>query len=342
MEAYLKLYDFAVHAVTSVIPEADIGPGNILSPLGAPRPGKPKWGLDIIDHAAQGTNYYTGAIGTRLTYFSCSWYDRVGLDGRVEGLSDAVDLIRNRLDRYPQFRSVPIEIAEFMVLHDVHGNRLWGGDTTEWSASWFAAVADQVYQKSITQVHLWDTTTSGVWHPQAHVIAFLEKMAGGQRLSTDVRARHANPDLVGAITVARNESIYLLVYNHAHARTVEDTLTVQLNISDPRVGQGVSWKAEQSQLDADHGVFTRKFLEDCMEAGLSPVEKGAEFDGAIRRWFGPEGVELFDQNIETYRALSNDIKLDSVKLNTNDEGEIEMEFTLPAHSVRMIRIYPER
>jgi xylan 1,4-beta-xylosidase len=82
-EEFLRLYDYAVDAVTQVLPEADIGPGNILNPVK-----HRKWGLDIIDHCATGRNYRTGQIGTRMRYFSCSWYGAV--NEPVSSLTESV------------------------------------------------------------------------------------------------------------------------------------------------------------------------------------------------------------------------------------------------------------
>ncbi len=50
-EEYFAHYDYTVEAVRSVLPDARIGPGNILNPRYSKR-----WGLDIIDHLAKGAN----------------------------------------------------------------------------------------------------------------------------------------------------------------------------------------------------------------------------------------------------------------------------------------------
>ena len=68
-EQYLLHYDATADAVLSVIPDADIGPGNILNPTEAGANAdstRTRWGLDIIDHAATGTNRWTGKTGTAL------------------------------------------------------------------------------------------------------------------------------------------------------------------------------------------------------------------------------------------------------------------------------------
>lgn len=334
-QEYLKMYDFAVNAVTQVIPDADIGPGNILNPLSRQGSDEPLWGLEIIDHAAAGTNYCTGQIGTRLTFFSCSWYDRIGGLNGVGGLSQTVRVIRRRLDNYPQFKGIPIEIAEFMILHDAQNHRLWAGDITEWSASWFAAVAEQVYALNIPKVHLWSTTTRGIFHPQTHLIEFLDKAVGGQRLESIVRGRFHNR--IGAIAASTKESLYVMIYHHVSERSLDHPLDLRIQISIP---PGSNWLADQWQTDADHGVFIHQFKQDCMDAGLEPLEGGAEFDGAIQRWYGPEGVALFEKNRAAYQKLSDNIRMSSSTPVETDAGYLIVDLTLPVHSVRMIRFHP--
>ena len=150
-DEWLKLYDYAVDAVTQVIPDADIGPGNILDPSGGERAGRKKWGLEIVDHCAQGRNYRTGATGTRMRYFSCSWYGRVGRSN--DDFDLAIRAMRERLGRYPQFRDLPVEVAEFSVLTDEAGRRLESGEATEWSGSFLASIAARAYQLNVAQVH---------------------------------------------------------------------------------------------------------------------------------------------------------------------------------------------
>ena len=339
-EEFFKLYDYVVDAVTRVIPDADIGPGNILNPLSFRGVERPVWGLDIIDHAATGTNTFNGGTGTRMTHFSCSWYDRIGEEGDVRKLSQVVDTIRRRLDRYPQFRKLPVDVAEFMILHDVNSRRLYSGDVTEWSASWLAAVTEQVYDKGIGKIHFWNYTTGGVYHPQAHVITFLEEMLGGQRLESVVRASRGAYGLVGALAARRDGALYLMLYHHDQGRSDDQVLKVRLAVREPDGAVSTAWLADHRQVDKDRGVFIRQLMEDCRAAGLEPLENSAEFDGAVHRMFGEEGVAQFNQNIEKYRVLSNDIVLGMEQSVKVENGELILELELPAHSVRMIRLYP--
>ncbi|MEX0885071.1 MAG: hypothetical protein WD009_01410, partial [Phycisphaeraceae bacterium] len=139
-EQFLHHLDYTLDAVTRVLPEAEVSPGNILNPAFAHAyrdtwgtdavadhvRSRDQWGLDIIDHAATGTNAVTGETGTRVDFFSASWYIRVGMDN--DAFDRAVETMRARLDRYPALEGTPIDIREFSVLSDERGRRLYAGD----------------------------------------------------------------------------------------------------------------------------------------------------------------------------------------------------------------------
>ncbi len=88
-EQYQHHYARTTAAVMRVIPNPNIGPGNILDIK------LDKWGLDLVDFIA--TN------NLPMTFFSSSWYGRVGES--QQGFEDNVNTIRNRLNRYriPRF-----------------------------------------------------------------------------------------------------------------------------------------------------------------------------------------------------------------------------------------------
>ena len=304
-EEYFRHYDHTVAAVCRVIPDADVGPGNILNP--AKKSHTPsdrnQWGLDIIDHAATGVNYVTGDFdadaaindgaalndrtassdgwvgikktGTPLRHFSCSWYGRVGES--IDSFDVAIARIRERLAQYPQFASIPVEVAEFSVLTDEQGRRMHGGESTEWSASWYAAVAERVYALDVAQVHNWGAVwrefqfidadavihgrtdlngrTSlhrriGVKYPRFHVMTLLEQMEGGRRLQCDVEG--TSQARCGAIACRKDGKLYILVFNHRPMRTPKIVESVTIEITDARM--------QSTLIDADAAIHGRADL----------------------------------------------------------------------------------
>ncbi len=337
-EDYLKHYDYTVDAVTGVIPDADIGPGNVLNPAteGPTAAGRERWGLDIVDHAATGANYCTGATGTRLRFFSCSWYGRVGRS--IDSFDVAIRRMRERLDRYPQFRDIPVEVAEFGILQDEYGRRLYSGDATEWGASWYAAIADRVYDLNVARVHEWAQTSAGIWHPRTHVIWMLEQMVGGERLAVETALDSAVK--CGAIASRKGDDLYVLVYKHRPLRTPNVAEPVALTVHDPRMEVDGQWTLSEWRIDGASGVFIHDFYEDCAAAGLEPLPNSPILGGNVALRFGPEGGSILRANIEKYQKLADLAQTKVDEPLTVRRGEATLKMEMPGHSVRLLKLSP--
>ncbi len=338
-EEYLIHYDFTVDAVTRVIPDAEIGPGNILNParIGANQVSdRDQWGLDIVDHAAKGTNYCTGKVGTRLCYLQCSWYGQVGRP--VDSFEIAVEKMQERLARYPQFAELPVDVAEFAILRDENNKRLWCGDITEWGASWYAAIAERVYELGVDQVHEWAHTSSFIKHPRALVIDMLGKMAGGERLKVAVSA--TSEARCGTIACRKEGALYVLVFNHRPLRRPNVPETVKLVIRDARMTAGASWELDEWLVDADHGVFAYELYGDCAEAGLEPLPDAALYGGHLAKRFGDGVKEVMVAHHRKYAGLAQLAQTKTSEPLTVTDGEANLEFDMPGHSVRLIRFMP--
>lgn len=337
-EQYLAHYDHTVDAVRRVLPEAKIGPGNVLNPAGGEfaTATRRQWGLDIIDHAATGTNAVTGGKGAPMDWFSFSWYGRVGQPLSV--FDDAVGAIRHRLDRYPQFADLPLIVGEFAVLHDESGRRLWAGDTTEWAASFYAALANRVYAHKILEVNEWAQTTSGVPHPRTQVIAMLDQMRGGQRLAVDVKATSAAD--CGAIAVRKGNDLFALVYNHRPLRHPKVREGVHLVLCDSRMQAGTTWKLSEWRIDAKHASWAHEFTADCEAAGVRPLPTAGRYEGALQYLYGEPGIAVFRKNREKYARLAAMPKTQDDAPVTVANGQVALDFNLDGHSVRLLRLSP--
>lgn len=329
-EQYLEHYDRTVQAVRTVLPHAIVGPGNILNPAGGQFGERSvgNWGLDIIDHC--------GRTGTPMDWFSFSWYGRVGQPLTV--FDDAVRAVRERLEKYPQLSDTPVLVGEFAVLHDDRGRRLWGGDTTEWAASFYAALADRVYRHGVRQVYEWSQTTGGVPHARALVMTMLQTMSGGQRLAVDVAGESAAD--CGALAVRKSEDLYLLLYNHRPLRQPHVPEQVTLTIRDARFKAGASWLLDEQLVDADHGVWSYAFEADCRAAGLAPDPQAGRYEGAISLSHGDAGVALFGQHKARYAELARPAELAVDKPVEVGAGQVTLERDLAGHSVRLLRLRP--
>jgi xylan 1,4-beta-xylosidase len=376
-EEWLAHYDYTVDAFTSVLPEGQIGAGNILNPASAARApgivpgaagpstasadgarGRPRattrpggastspasmprgprtfWGLDIIDHCADGNNAATGGKGTRLDSFSCSWYARVG--GSPRNFDDAIDAIRNRLARYPKFADLPIDVGEHAVLSDELGRRLYAGETTEWSAGFYAFLADRVYARNVRTVYEWDHATGGVLHPKGQVIGLLERMVDGRRLAVDPPADPNDPAPCGAIACRKDGRLFVLLYHHRAERAPGTPQVIRLEIADPALQANAAWRVSEWGIDANRTVWAQEFLADCAAAGVTPLPGSGRYEGNPLRLFGPQGEIVFAKNRDKYRRMSELPQIRREETLKVAEGKLTLLITLPGHSVRFLEL----
>ncbi|MHC4250560.1 MAG: GH39 family glycosyl hydrolase [Planctomycetota bacterium] len=330
-EQYFKHYDVTVDAVTRIIPEADIGPGNILRPGGH----KAKWGLDIIDHCARGTNHVSGRPGTRMTYFAISFYGSVG---QPLNLEESVRPARERLARYPELRGVPLDIHEFGILHDEHRRRLWGNDITEWGASWYAAVASDVYRLGVGEVYEWCQSTAGLPHPRLQVTRMLEMMADGERL--DVRSAGRADGRAGAIACMKEGRLYVFAYNHHPERDHRGRATLAVKIRGTQIARAGEWRMNEWRVDRDHGVWAHEMYRDFERAGLKPLPRSPIYGGQPRRRFGEAWRDVLDRNRAKYAKLAELPRTARGVPVTFDEGALSLDLDMPCHSVRLVELAP--
>lgn len=335
-EDYYKHYDYSVDAVTSIIPEVDIGPGNILQPENPRFKYKyKKWGLGIVDHCGAGKNYKTGKTGTRLCFFASSWYGHVGVPN--DTFEATIARMRERLLKYPRFARVPVEIQEFSVLTDRNGATTNGGEASEWAASWMAEITDKVYRENVAQIYQWSTTTGAVPHPRTHVLALLEKMQGGKRLGTTGGA-----DGAGCIAGARNGGIDLLVYRHRADPDDEAPLAIRIAVSGKAVA-GRKWRVTQANLiDREHSNYIHTLYRDLDEAGIKPLDKPVKqlplFGVNVGERYGAAGARFFNTHQDRYKQAGALCRIEPAPALSNSPEGIGFALDLAGHSVVYLRL----
>jgi xylan 1,4-beta-xylosidase len=355
-EEYFKHYDITVDAVTKVLPEAIIGPGNILNPTNkfwvkgnakAEMNDEPTdivgkangWGLSIIDHAAVGTNYVTGNKGTKMDFFGFSYYDAVG-GKRPILLDKAIEIVRERLARYPELKNLPVSAQEFGILQDDNNKRLWGNEITEWGASWYAAISDIAYRYNLSKAYEWSTTTNGIMHPRTLVIQLLERMAGGKRI--DVSKDGKAEGNVGAIASLKDGKIYVLLYNHLLNRMPAVTNNISLSVNGSQLVGKKKWLMNEWSVDRDHGVWAYEMYADLEKAGFKPEPSTPIYDGSPGKTFRSGWREIFEQNRSKYQRISESIMTKKEAPVKSDNGAIRLEYDMPGHSVRLLEFIPDK
>ncbi len=202
----------------------------------------------------------------------------------------------------------------------------------------FAALADRVYRHNVRQVYEWSQTTSGVPHARALVMKMLETMSGGQRLAVEVTGDSAAD--CGAIAVRRGDDLHLLLYNHRPLRKPHVPEQVSLVVEDARFRAGDTWRLSEQLVDAEHGVWSYAFEEDCRAAGLQPDPKAGQYEGAISLSYGNDAVALFGRHKAKYAELAMPAQLADQQPCPVQNGRVTIERDLGGHSVRWLKLSP--
>lgn len=320
-EQYLKHYDHTVEAVLSVLPDAEIGPGNILDPVKGAKRGA--WGLEIIDHCATGTNDATGKTGTPMRFFASSYYTAVGVPN--DRFDTVIETMRRRVRQYPQFADVPVEIHEFGILTE--NGKLLAGDGTEFGGSWAAHMARKIYALGVPRVYQWHwntTKANALPIPVTHVLGMLEGMVGGQLLSART-SRESETDDIGCIAVKKGRGIDLVIYRHLAVRENSDPVAVQVVIEGQSLNDRDWTVTRGNVIDREHSGFMHQQKADMEKERQAAGEDADPYAVAIR---------VFLTNRARYERMSELSRLETLpQLLSDDAGSPHFQLNLDGHRV---------
>lgn len=331
-ESFFKHYDITVDEVLKVIPEAIVGPGNLLTE------GVATFTTELIDHCANGTNYVTGESGTKMDFFCISYYEKI--DQNKLSFIDKIKEYRNKLNSYPKFANIPLDIQEFGILRDEYAKRgLSLSDATEFGASWYAAIADLAYQYKVNEIYDWGQEVEGGDLPQGrkNVTKMLLKMEGGNRLET-------NSDIdgyTGVIPVTKGDKIYLLVYNHNTARNSTASKTIYPRIEGVEIKTNEKWVMNEWTVDKTHGVFMHELYKDIRYAGVSENTGGRIYGNRPSDRFENGWKDVFNANKTKYESLAMLPTTIQNEIIQSKNNNITLKIDLEPHSVKLIELTPQ-
>ncbi|PWG06690.1 GH39 family glycosyl hydrolase [Polaribacter aquimarinus] len=332
-EEYFKHYDITVDEILKVIPDAIVGPGNLLTE-GAVG----KFSTEIIDHCAQGTNYATGQTGTKMDFFALSYYEK--LDKKEVRFENVVKPYRDKLNSYPQFANIPFDIQEFGILRGDNGKRgLSLSDGTELGASWYATIADLAYQYNVTEIYDWgqELESSDLPTGRRSVTEMFLKLEGGTRMSTSGKFLGFS----GAIPVSNNGKIYVLLYNHNTTRNSSNSKTYYPKLEGSQISNVTKWKMNEWTIDKNNSVLMHQLYSDVRSAGVGEKTDGRIYGNRPSDRFEDGWKNVLDNNLSKYEQLSR------LSLTVKDsiigkyEGALMFKVDLAPHSVKLIELIPE-
>ena len=327
LDQWLEHYDHTVAAVRAVLPEAEIGPGNVVAPLEQRR--HRSWADDIIRHCATGTNHVSGETGTPLDFFATSYYTSVGKPDRK--FDDVVKHLRRELRAHQTFQGVALEVHEFGILSE-GGNRIIG-DGTQFGGSWMAHMADKAYRLDVRRIYQWDWNTNkggDIPTPITHVMDMLEQMEAGTRMEVSVSGSNEK-DRVGCIASIKDEQILLMLFRHRADRDDGASVPVRLTV------RGLTDERKDLQVERAH-------LTNGQHAGFIS-QRDDDVRRMRRRYEGqPNAYRKASQRVmsvhrESYEKMS---QLHSIEpppeFTRRSKGHATLETMLDGHSVLFLRL----
>ncbi|TXG39520.1 hypothetical protein FUA22_06520 [Seonamhaeicola maritimus] len=331
-EEFFKHYDITVDEVLKVIPDAIIGPGNNLTE------GAATYTTEIIDHCANGTNYVTGATGTKMDFFCISYYEKI--DQNTIKFPETVASYRAKLNSYPQFNNIPFDIQEFGILRDENGVRgVSLTDATELGASWYARIADLAYQNRITEIYDWgqEIESSNLPQGRRNVTEMFLKMEGGNRLETiDNISGHA-----GVIPVTKGDKIYLLVYNHNTTRNSTSNRTLYPQLEGGLITGETSWKMNEWTIDKTHSIMLHELYKDVRAAGVTEKTNGRIYGNRPSDRFEDGWKTVLSTNLSKYEDMAKLSKTVTNATVQKKDGKLTIKVDLEPHSVKLIELIPQ-
>jgi xylan 1,4-beta-xylosidase len=335
MQEYFRHYDITVDEVLKVIPDAIVGPGNMLTENKVAT-----FTTEFIDHCATGTNFATGEIGSKMDFFSISYYEK--FDQERINLPELAAPYRAKLDSYSQFANIPFDIQEFGVLRDENGVRgVSLSDGSEMGASWYARVADLAFDFRINEIYDWgqEIENSNLPAARKNVMRMFQMMEGGSRLQAqDI----INPNVhAGAIPVLKNGNIYLLVYNHNVTRNSTFRRTYFTRLEGGEISGNSSWKMNEWTVDKDNGTFLHELYKDVRAAGVGEKPNGRIYGNRPSDRFETGWVDVLNANFAKYEAIAELPQTITDSTVTKENEKLTLEVKLEPHSVKLIELIPQ-
>ncbi len=330
IEEFYTHYEITSNEVLRVLPNAKVGPGNLLTE------GSATFTTEMIDVFAE--------RGYQMDFFSISYYEQ--LDRGFVKFDGIVPEYRRALNRYPQFANIPFDIQEFGILRDENGRRgVSLNDGGELGASWYATIIDRALENRMSEIYDWGQEiedTDGLPSGRRNVTEMLLMMENGMRLQGDRPTGVDNTNTyAGVIPVAKEGSIFLLLYNHHARRSNNDIRTLFPQVEGSDIAASQSWNMNEWTIDEDNGTFLNQLYADLRTAGIQENTSGRIFGSRTNDRFNSSWTSVFEADRARYEALSQlpQTITDSI-VPISADNKINLEVPMKAHSVKLIQLTP--
>ena len=345
---FCKLYDYTVAALTDVIgEEIFVGAHSMTVTEGL-------WDETyFIEHCASGTNYKTGAKGTRVCYLSASFYDSTpGEYTQGKTLPETIDFLRNAAEK-AGLKNLIFGIDEGRILC---GNSSGASDDQlltrtcgyTYQAAYDARLYALMFENDINYFSSWSYLSNGLLEGNPtvsyHVAKNASKFGGMKLANTEKTGRGYIPNAeVNAVSAYDEENgmLRIMAYNFKNKVEYDKTADLSFKVNVPEFN-GKNIKVTAYVIDDDCNYFdewmqdrkTYGIGDDCF--GWSPDDPQIDNPTTLS---DPEAREI-------YKTKLYDKYTECSKLTPTEEtvkvinGEISLEITLDPHAVVFYEITP--
>ena len=256
--AFCKLYDYTVVALQDKIGQTVFVGAHSMSVA------EGLWDeRDFIEHCANGTNYKTGAQGTRINFLNASFYDSKPGEYNDITLPDTINLLREKAEGVG-LNQLIYAVDEGRILSGTPGavaadlNLRICGFT--YQAGYDARLIKQMLDNDIDYFSSWGTTTNGHWGGlptvSFHVANRFYEMVDAKRVP--VKSKVINLPCAEVETVAgwneQTQSLHLMAYNFKNKMDYKYTAELKFNIAIPQL-EGKRVKVTRYMIDDTANFF---------------------------------------------------------------------------------------
>jgi hypothetical protein len=241
-QAYCKLYDYTVQALTDAIgSDVFVGAHSMTVTQGL-------WDEEIfIKHVAEGKNYANGGTGTRICFLSASFYDmKPGQFTSGNTLPQTINYLKDCAQKYG-LNNLIYGIDEGRILSgNSRGNN--SGDLISrtvgftWQAAYDARIYLQAIDSGANYFSSWSYLSGGIinGYPTVsyHVANNISKFAGCSKVKTNVRtAKISKGTEIKALSAVDEDKniLRIMVYNFNNDPNYSKKAQANITVSLPKV-----------------------------------------------------------------------------------------------------------
>lgn len=283
--AFCKIYDYTVAALQSVLGEdIFIGAHSMTCSEGL-------WDeLDFIEHCANGTNYATGAKGTRLSYLAASFYDSTPNSAAYRNMVQTIDILRNKAESVG-LTDLKYGIDEGRILSGtIKGVNGWdlnsrvAGQTFQ--AAYDARILKQMIDNDIDYFATWSYTSTGIWSGlptvSLHVARNFYEMVGMQQAAVS-KTSLGDGNEVETVAAYDSETgkAVVMAYNFGFSLSynTRSAMLFTMPVVDVKGQTPVKYKVTFKIVDDDSNFFD-EWSADCDANGITANDFSVSPDSA--------------------------------------------------------------